>query len=130
MDIQAMEIRTNRPILIGLLLLSALVITACGDDGSEYDPNCPFGCDPVDFEDHILASCPIYYRWNGLFNSWTACDDAWRPVSNQPVFTSLNDCLIAKGLLLDEDPVYWDNTQEDRDRGYALKLFCFEASLF
>ena len=127
MYIKATETRTNRPILMGLLLLSALVITACGGGGDDVD--C-FLCEPQDFTDHVLASCPIYYRWNGLFNSWTSCDNEWTPVSNQPVFTSLNDCLIAKGLLLDSDPLYWDNTQEDTDRGYALKLFCFEASVF
>ncbi len=129
MKIKAMETRMNRPILIGLLLFAALLGTACGGSGGgpEYDPNCPLGCDPEDFGDHILMSCPIYYRWNGIFVSWTACDNEWTPVSNQPVFTSLNDCLIAKGLLLDEDPLYWDNSQEDKDRGYALKLFCFAA---
>ncbi len=128
MNINAIETRTGRPILIGLLLCAALLVTACGGGGDD-DDFC-FLCEPEDFTDHVLASCPIYYRWNGLFNSWTSCDNEWTPVSNQPVFTSLNDCLIAKGLLLDEDPVYWDNTQEDRDRGYALKLFCFEANLF
>ena len=48
------------------------------------------------------------------------------PVTNQPVFTNLNDCLIAKGHLLDENGTYWDNSQEDKDRGYAWKLFCFK----
>lgn len=48
-------------------------------------------------------------------------------MANQPVFTSLNDCLIAKGHLLDQDSLYWDDSDEDRQRGYALKLFCFNA---
>ncbi len=84
-----------------------------GDSGPEYDANCPL-CEPEDFEDHVLHSCPIYYRWNGLFYSWTSCDNAWAPVANQPVFTNLNDCLIAKGHLLDENGTYWDNSQEDK----------------
>lgn len=54
-------------------------------------------------------------------------DNAWQPVANQPVFTNLNDCLIAKGHLQDENSTYWDNSQEDKDRGYAWKLFCFNA---
>jgi len=129
MEIKGMETRTSRPILIGLLLFAALLGAACGGGGGGDDFDC-FLCEPEDFTDHILASCQIYYRWNGLFNSWTSCDNEWTPVANQPVFTNLNDCLIAKGLLLDSDPVYFDNTQEDKDRGYALDLFCFEASLF
>ncbi len=129
MEIKAMETRVTRSVLIGMLLTLLLALAGCGggDSGPEYDPNCPLGCDPQDFGDHILHSCPIYYRWNGLFISWTACDNAWTPVANQPVFTSLNDCLIAKGHLQDTDTLYWDNSQEDKDRGYALKLFCFAA---
>ncbi len=130
MEIKAMETRVTRSVLIGMLLTLLLALAGCGggDSGPEYDPNCPFGCDPQDFGDHVLQSCPIFYRWNGLFNSWTSCDNAWSPVANQPVFTSLNDCLIAKGHLQDTDPVYWDNSQEDKDSGYALKLFCFAAA--
>ena len=115
-------------LFIGLALALLLSLAGCGggDSGPDYDPNCPF-CEPEDFEDHILHSCLIAYRWNGLSNSWTACDNAWKPVSNQPVFTNLNDCLIAKGHLQDEDTLYWDNSQADKDRGYAWKLFCFNA---
>jgi hypothetical protein len=35
---------------------------------------------------------------------------------------------MAKGHLLDENGTYWDNSQEDKDRGYAWKLFCFNAN--
>ena len=62
-----------------------------------------------------------------LANSWTSCDKNWTLVANQPVFTGLWDCLTAKGRLLDENSVYWDNSQEDKNRGYAKKLFCFNA---
>ena len=72
-------------------------------------------------------SCPIYYQWNGITYSWTACDNQWELVANQPVFTDVWDCLIAKGHLLDEYSVYWDNTEEDKLRGHAIKLFCFNA---
>ena len=60
-------------LLIGLALTLLLSLAGCGggDSGPDYDPNCPF-CEPEDFEDHILHSCLIAYRWNGLSNSWTA----------------------------------------------------------
>lgn len=109
-----------------LTLFLATAGCESGDSGPAYDPNCPL-CEPSDFGDHILHSCPIYYRWNGLFNSWTSCDNAWTPVADQPVFTSLEDCQIAKRILVSESSTYWDNSKEDRDRGYAWKLFCFNA---
>ena len=112
----------------GILLALILAITGCesGDSGPAYDPNCPL-CEPSDFGDHILYSCPIYYRWNGLFYYWTSCDNAWTPVANQPVFTSLEDCQIAKRILIGQNGTYWDNSQDNKDRGYAWKLFCFNA---
>ena len=115
-------------ILIGLMLTLSLALTGCGggDSGPEYDASCPL-CEPEDFEDHVLMSCPIYYRWNGITDSWTACDTEWTLVANQPVFTDIWDCLTAKGHLLDENSTYWENNQEDKDRGYAWKLFCFSA---
>ena len=100
----AIENRVTRPILIGLMLTLVLALAGCGgDSGPEYDPNCPL-CEPEDFQDHILHSCVIYYTWNGISNSWTSCDNAWTPVENQPVFTNLSDCLIAKGHL---HPICW-----------------------
>jgi hypothetical protein len=111
------------------IYLTLIMMTAgCGggDNGPEYDPNCPL-CEPSDFEDHILHSCTIYYRWNGLFNSWTSCDNSWTPVADQPVFTSLEDCQVAKRILISQNGTYWDDSQPDRNRGYAWKLFCFNA---
>jgi hypothetical protein len=117
-----------RSIFVGMISAVVLALAGCGgDSGPAYDPKCPL-CEPEDFEDHILQSCPIYYRWDGLFYSWTSCDNAWAPVENQPVFTSLGDCLIAKGHLQDENGTYWDNSQDDKNRGYAWKLFCFNAN--
>ena len=108
-------------------LALTLLLALAGCESEDSFPNDCFLCEPEDFEDHVLKVCPIYYRWNGLFYYWTSCDNNWTAVENQPIFTSLNDCLIAKGHLIDENSTYYDNSREDKDRGYAWKLFCFNA---
>ena len=128
MEKRASNTGIARSTLIGMVSIVVLALAGCGgDSGPAYDPNCPL-CEPEDFEDHILQSCQIHYEWNGLFYYWTNCETGWTPVANQPVFTSLNDCSIAKGHLLDENDAYWDNSQEDKDRGFAWELFCFAAT--
>jgi hypothetical protein len=119
----------NRAIITGLMCILLLALLGCSEDsGPKRDPKCPL-CEAGDYKDHVLKSCPITYRWNGLFYYWTSCDDNWTTVENQPIFTDLQDCLIAKGHLQDEKEIYWDNSQEDKDRHWAHKLFCFEADV-
>jgi hypothetical protein len=43
------------------------------------------------------------------------------------VFTSRSNCLTAVGIAQDNDPVVYDSSQEDRDRGYAYDLWYFQA---
>ncbi len=110
--------------LIGL----AFIMTACGGgDGSEPKPG-PFGNDDVDFQ---LWSCGKRYVWNGLFFTWQCPDGGWRVVSNQPVFTSADDCHVAVHLIQQRDPDTWDNHDEAkkvilRASGFAYFLACFE----
>jgi len=103
------------------LLITILLVTACGDGGD------PAGPPPEPLQDYVMWSCLKVYRWNGLFNQWGCVDDSWKIRSNQPVFTSRSDCLTAVGIAQDNDPVIYDNSQEDRDRGYAYDLWCFKA---
>lgn len=120
----------NKTILAGFVCVLLLALAGCGDDdsGPKRDPKCPL-CEPEDYEDHVLMSCPVYYRWNGLWNSWTMCDNSWTVVANQPIFTDLHDCLIAKGHLQDENGYYLDHSDEDKNRRWAQKLFCFTADV-
>jgi len=129
MDVMENTTKTaNAAKIFSTAVVLTLLLALTGCESEDTFPNDCFLCEPEDFEDHVLKVCPIYYRWNGWFNSWTACDNNWTPVANQPVFTSLNDCLIAKGHLIDENETYYDNSQEDKDRGVAWKLFCFNAN--
>jgi hypothetical protein len=98
-------------ILIGL----AFALAACGGGGTE-------GEDPPPNNDSTMVQCTIHF--DGFF--WGRCPDdssiSFR--ANQPVFTSLEDCLIAKEIEIINDPYAWDDSQEDRDRGWADQLYC------
>ena len=104
-----------------LLLLSILLtLVACGDEnGNDSKAEEP---DLFNLGDYVMMQCTVYYDFLG----WTDCRDAdlWSMRSNQPVFTALSDCLTAKGHEQDEDPTAWDDTQEDRDRGWATLIVC------
>ncbi len=82
-----------RAILTGLILTLLLALTACGggDSGPKYDPSCPL-CEPEDFEDHVLMSCPIYYRWNG----WPI---RGRLVTKTGPWWRINPCSLVFGIV-------------------------------
>jgi hypothetical protein len=119
MENRTRKTRSSRQIQFGLLLATILLITACGDGGDSAGP-------PEPQDDYVMWSCQKVYRWNGLFNQWNCIEDSWRVVSNQPVFTSRSDCLTAVGIEQDADPDIYDNSQEDRDRGFAYDLWCLK----
>jgi len=122
MENTAIETSVARPILIGLLLVMALLITACGGGSGGSGPAPPI----LPPSDYVMWDCGKVYRWNGLWWEWKCPEGGWGIRANQPVFTSLMDCQTAIGILQDTDPVILDNSQEDRDRGYAVDLFCIE----
>ena len=111
-----------------LMIVTLLfVLSACGGGGSggEYGP---FGNVDADYQ---LWKCFKVYRWNGLFNTWKCPDGGWHAVSNQPIFTSNDDCHVAKHLLQQSDPNIWDEHDEAkkvllRSAGSAFFLKCFE----
>ncbi len=117
-----MNSKTFRSIRLQLILAGALLaMAACGDESDKSKAaETP---DLFNVGDYVMNQCTIYYD---RFNGWSQCRDAkqWSLRPNQPVFTALNDCLIAKGHEQDNDPVIWDDSQEDRDRGYADLVIC------
>jgi hypothetical protein len=62
MENKAQETSSFRLVLIGLLLITILLVTACGDDGDSAGPV----AEPL--QDYVMWSCLKVYRWNGLFN--------------------------------------------------------------
>ena len=113
--------------LTTLIGLAFMMIACGGGDGSKPKPG-PFGNDDADYQ---LSSCFKRYTWNGLFNTWKCPEGGWRVVSNQPIFTSADDCHVAVHLIQQRDPNTWDNHNEAkkvilRASGYAYFLACFE----
>ena len=98
-----------------------LAMAACGGDDGD-DPS-PVEQDLLNVGDYVMNQCTVYYE---MGHGWSDCRTAreWSTRPNQPVFTALNDCLIAKGHAQDNDPTVWDDSQEDRDRGWALLVIC------
>ncbi len=117
MDNKTIWTHINNLVLTGLLL----AMVACGDGGG--DGPGPEEPDLFNVGDYLMTQCTVYYD---MFQGWSECRTAeeWSLRPNQPVFTALNDCLIAKGHEQDNDPTVWDDTQEDRDRGWALLVIC------
>ncbi len=109
----------NNLLLTGLLL--AMVACSGGGGGDSGSAEAPPLLTPGDY---VMLQCTIFYT--ALPPEWSICKDAdlFSNRANQPVFTALNDCLMAKGIEQDNDPTVWDDSQEDRDRGWADMLFC------
>ena len=103
--------------LIGMSILLA----ACGDESDRGKKS--EAPDVFNVGDYVMNQCAVYYD---DLSGWSECRDAnqWSLRSNQPVFTALNDCLIAKGHEQDQDSLIWDGSPEDRDRGYADLVVC------
>ena len=118
MEVETIQSTKHR---LGLVVV-LLALVGCGDEGGkDSDPaeDSPFRNNG----DYTLVQCTVYYD---QFQGWEHCglSDPLTVRANQPVFTALNDCLIAKGHEQDNDPLILDDSQEDRDRGFAHELFC------
>ena len=103
-----------------MLAALLLAVTACG--GGDGDGPAPEEPDLYNVGDYVMLQCQIEFHTPGGWDSGEFCEIVIRP--NQPVFTALDDCLIAKGHEQDDDPTVWDDSQEDRDRGWAWMVVC------
>jgi hypothetical protein len=119
--------------LAHLILLAMLaLLCACGgggdDDGTGSTGGGGTGAAGLQ-QEYRMWKCTIYRRTEGFtgFQYWSSCPNSnWRLKANQPVFTSLSACEDAIGVLKNSDSVIYNNSTEDRMRGYAVKLLCFE----
>jgi hypothetical protein len=103
-------------------------MTACGggDSGSGS------GSKKQPQQEYQMFRCTVYRRYEGFtgIGYWTLCpDEIWYLRSGQPLFASDEDCWAAVDALKKSDPGVYDNSKEDRDRGYAQKLWCFKRDI-
>jgi hypothetical protein len=110
-----------------LVLFATLsLLSACGGGGDS-------GSAPAAMQqDYRMWKCTIYRRTEGLtgLQYWSSCPDGnWRLKADQPVFTNLSDCEDAIRVQKSSDTVIYDNSDEDRARGWAVKLLCFEPDI-
>lgn len=112
-----------------IIIFVALAMAACSSGGSGSGGGGGGGPGPI--EDFQLWECGKRYVWNGLFFNWKCPEGGWRPVSNQPIFTSADDCHVAVHLIQQRDPDTWDDHDEAkkvilRASGFAYFLRCIK----
>ena len=111
--------------LFGILPL----IAACGGGGGGDDAGTGGSAATLTQQNYQMFSCLIYRKVESFTGIpyWGRCPSGiWHLRSSQPLFTSLAACEDAITVLKNSDPEIYDNSKADRDRGWAVKLWCFE----
>jgi hypothetical protein len=115
-----------------MLLVGLIVLSGCESD-DDFKVTCGgHSCikpaeeiTPLKSNEYKMVQCEISY--DGFF--WGHCPSNFalstRP--NQPIFTALMDCQTAIGYEQQNDSLVWDDSQEDRNRGWAIELYCASA---
>ena len=116
---------------VHLVLFAMLsLLSACGGGGSDDTGSGTPGTAVL--QEYRMWKCTIYRRTEGLtgLQYWSSCpNENWRLKADQPVFTSISDCEDAIRVLKGSDAVIYNNSEEDRARGWAVKLLCFEPDI-
>ncbi|MCH8074057.1 MAG: Ig-like domain-containing protein [Proteobacteria bacterium] len=116
------------------MLAVLLIISACGGGGGSSSggggsSSGGGGTIPPQPVQYQMWECTIYRQTDGLtgLKFWGSCPGSnWTLRANQPVFGNLEACEAAIQVEKDTDPVVYDNSEEDRNRGWARKLLCAE----
>ncbi len=115
---------------LALIAMIAL-LSACGGGGGDDTGSTAGGASAAALpqQEYRMWKCTIYRRTDGLtgIQFWSNCpNENWTLKANQPVFTSLEACEDAIRVLKNSDPEIYNNSEQDRARGWAVKLLCFE----
>ena len=112
-----------------MLLLALIVLNGCASD-DDFKVTCGgHSCTkpadnppPLGDNEYKMVQCEVSY--DGFF--WGRCPSSFDLSSrqNQPIFTALMDCQTAMGYEQQNDSLVLDDSQEDRNRGWAIELYC------
>ena len=126
----AVEVATEGVDMRYIMLLVGLIVLNGCSSGDEFGVTCGgHSCTkpadnppPPGSNDYRMVQCQIFYS-SGFWGHCPSDNDlSFR--ENQPIFTALMDCQTAIGFEQQNDPVVWDDSQADRDRGWAIQLYC------
>lgn len=112
---------TIRIAMFGILPLFA----ACGGGGSDEGVVPP----PEPQVNYLIWECAVFYLTDGLtgLQFWGSCPGGnWTPRADQPLFANKAACETAIDLETATNSSIWDNSEQDRLRGWAVKLLCLE----
>jgi hypothetical protein len=110
----------NRLWTIGL----TLILVACGGGGGGGDVEPPITQKPTQ-----IRQCAVYRKTDGLFgfSFWGSCEShTWEPRPGEPIFSSREACEARIKVLKKSDSYVYDNSDEDKARHWARKLFCLD----
>jgi len=109
--------------MLSIALCAALtLLVACGGGGGGGKP-------PIVQEPQQIRQCFVYRKTEGLtgLRYWGSCEShTWGPRPDEPIFNNLEACKARIQVLKDTVSSVYDNSDEDKARGGAWKLFCEE----
>ena len=124
----AQEIKTRIACIAPLGVLTLLV--ACGGGGGDDGGNgSGSNKTAAALKTYEIWQCTVYRKTDGLtgISFWGSCESgSFEPRPGEPIFNSLEDCQAAISVLKDTVSSVYDNSDEDKARRWALKLFCEE----
>ena len=102
------------------LYVLLIILAGCGsgDDDKQAEPVDPWA-NPTGT--YMITQCTIY--WDG-FAFWGHCPSNSDLTNHSGPYPNLDSCRQQVEYLISSDTLYMDDSAEDRQRGWAIELFC------
>ena len=111
-----------------IVLLTILpLFAACGGGGGGGGGGGKNNAAPQ--KTYQIRQCTAYRRTDGFtgISFWASCEDyTWEPRPDEPLFNNLEACEERIRVLKNTNTYVYDNSDDDKARRWARKLFCDE----